>query len=445
MENIKPYDKYKDSSVNWLGDIPEHWNLCKAKWLFKKENRMVRDEDEVVTAFRDGQVTLRKNRREDGFTIAIQEHGYQGIRKGDLIIHGMDAFAGAIGVSDSNGKSSPVYNVCTLREEGNVFFFSRIVREMANNGFILSLAQGIRERSTDFRFKIFGELLIPIPQISEQQTIAAFLDYKLGKIDRFILKKKKLIKLLNEQKAAIINQAVTKGLDANAKMKSSGIDWLGDIPEHWEMIKLQYLCRIRTGGKNTEDRKAEGEYNFYVRSQKIEKIDSYSFDGEGILTAGDGVGVGKVFHYVNEKFDYHQRVYLFYKFAEKVFPKHLFYFLKTYLKIDLMLYNAKSTVDSVRLPILKSFQVITPPKDEQIKIVEFIETETATINQTISTIEKEIALVQEYRTTLIAEAVTGKIDVRGYEIPTLTIDEEILDETESDTATDEEFIEEDAE
>ena len=114
------YDSYKDSGIAWLKDMPEHWSIEKGKWIFDRAERPVRKEDDVVTAFRDGQVTLRTNRRTNGFTNAIQEHGYQGIRKGDLVIHAMDAFAGAIGVSDSDGKATPVYSACVARGEFDV-------------------------------------------------------------------------------------------------------------------------------------------------------------------------------------------------------------------------------------------------------------------------------------------------------------------------------------
>ncbi|HRG74311.1 MAG TPA: hypothetical protein PLX69_07120, partial [Leptospiraceae bacterium] len=132
---MKPYPKHKPSGIQWLGDIPSHWEVKSFKRIWKKENRPVRDEDDVVTAFRDGMVTLRKNRREDGFTFAVQEFGYQGIRKNDLVIHGMDAFAGAIGVSDSDGKSSPVYQVCTPRDEANPYYYALLFREMSRNGY----------------------------------------------------------------------------------------------------------------------------------------------------------------------------------------------------------------------------------------------------------------------------------------------------------------------
>ncbi len=116
------------------------------------------------------------------------------------------------------------------------------------------------------------------------------------------------------------------------KYKDSGVEWLGEIPEHWETSRLKFLCNITTGGKDTENKVDDGKYPFYVRSQTVERINSYSFNGEAILTAGDGVGVGKVFHYVNSKFDFHQRVYMFYAF-KKVAGRFLFEYIKSHLQI----------------------------------------------------------------------------------------------------------------
>ena len=188
--------------------------------------------------------------------------------------------------------------------------------------------------------------------------------------------------------------------------KPSNIAWLGNIPEHWQVIKLRFLSKITTGNKNTEDKVSIGRYNFYVRSQKIEKINSFSFEGEGILTAGDGVGVGKVFHYVNEKFDFHQRVYLFYNFPDTVNGKYLFYYLRNYLIIDLMLYNAKSTVDSVRLPTLKDFAVSIPPKEEQRAIANYLNYKLAKIDRFIQKKKQLIKLLNEQKAGIINDAVT---------------------------------------
>lgn len=194
------------------------------------------------------------------------------------------------------------------------------------------------------------------------------------------------------------------------KYKKTGIDWMPEVPEHWKTIRLRFLCSITTGKKNTEDRIEDGEYPFFVRSQTIERINSYSFEGEGILTAGDGVGVGKVFHYVNERFDFHQRVYLLYDFMDEINGKFLFYYLQTFLITELMRYNSKSTVDSIRLPILKDFIIPIPPKAEQLDTVLFIDEQIARIARFIQTKQRLIELLKEQRQSIITQAVTKGID-----------------------------------
>ena len=324
---MQRYDTYKNSGVYFLPDLPANWEIRKAKYLFKEENRPVKPDDEIVTCFRDGQVTLRKNRRVEGFTNSLKEIGYQGVRKGDLVIHNMDAFAGSIGISDSDGKATPVYSCCTPKSsEVNQFYYCYLLRFLARNGFILSLAKGIRERSTDFRFNDFKELYLPVPSREEQDAIVKHIDTATAKIDAAIAQQQKMIDLLNERKQIIINRAVTKGLNPNARMKDSGVEWIGEVPEHWEMMRMRYICSITTGNKDTINRVDDGLYPFYVRSPKVERINTYSYDGEAVLMAGDGVGAGKVFHYVNGKFDYHQRVYNFYN-IKKIKAKLLYYYI----------------------------------------------------------------------------------------------------------------------
>ena len=173
MSRYKAYPECRDSGLQWLGDMPSHWRLRKSKYIFSRVQREIQPEDGVVTAFRDGQVTLRANRRIDGFTESIKEIGYQGVRKGDLLVHAMDGFAGAIGVSDSEGKCSPVCSVCipTDEKEVHVGYFGYLVRQLAVTDYISSLAKGIRERSTEFRYSEFSVLDLALPPKNEQKTI----------------------------------------------------------------------------------------------------------------------------------------------------------------------------------------------------------------------------------------------------------------------------------
>ena len=219
-QGLDPNVPMKDSGVDWIGKIPEHWEVRRAKYIFKKENRPVRLEDDVVTCFRDGQVTLRTNRRTEGFTFATKEHGYQGIRKGDLVIHAMDAFAGAIGVSDSDGKSSPVYSACTPVKgvKVNPKYYALYLRNLALGGFIESLAKGIRERSTDFRYKDFSELFFPLPDIETQNKVVLEIEKSHQEIDGGISVLTKQIEKIKEYKTSLINSAVTGKIKITPEM-----------------------------------------------------------------------------------------------------------------------------------------------------------------------------------------------------------------------------------
>ncbi len=141
--------------------------------------------------------------------------------------------------------------------------------------------------------------------------------------------------------------------------KPSGVDWLGEVPQHWEVRRLKTLASIGTGGRDTINREEDGKYPFFVRSQTVERIETWSFDGEAVLTAGDGVGVGRVFHYANGKFDYHQRVYKFSDF-KSIQGKFFFHYFRPNLRNEVRQGTAKSTVDSLRLPMLQNFPVLIP-------------------------------------------------------------------------------------
>ena len=311
---MERYSEYKNSGVYYIPQIPSEWNVLKGKILFKQEKRPVNKEDEIVTCFRDGEVTLRKNRRLEGFTNSLKEIGYQGIRKGDLVIHNMDAFAGAIGVSDSDGKGTPVYAVCTpIREDANQFYYCYLLRFLAKTGFIQSLAKGIRERSTDFRYGDFKELLLPVPSRAEQDAIVRYLDFATSEIDKAIAKQQKMIDLLNERKQIIIQNAVTKGLDENVEMKESGVEFVNEIPHTWPTRRLKFSAwiRARLGWKGLKASEyVENGYPFlsafniendHMKWNNLNFINKYRYDESpeiklkvgDLLLVKDGAGIGK--------------------------------------------------------------------------------------------------------------------------------------------------------
>jgi len=193
--------------------------------------------------------------------------------------------------------------------------------------------------------------------------------------------------------------------------KDSGVEWLGDIPQNWKVMRFKFLASITTGGKNTEDKTGTGKYPFFVRSQIPEKIDSYSYDGEAILTAGDGAGVGKVYHYINGKFDFHQRVYKFSDFNE-VIGQYLFHYLYVNFFNVAILGTAKSTVDSLRLPLIQDFQVCYPSDNwQQQLIVSYINKKAAQIDDAITIKEQQISLLKERKQIIIQQAVTQGLDL----------------------------------
>ena len=252
--------------------------------------------------------------------------------------------------------------------------------------------------------------LFPVPTIQEQHAIVAYLNEKCNKIDGAIDVQKKKIDLLNELKQTIITNAVTKGLNPNAPMKDSGVEWIGEIPEHWKIKRTRFLCNIQTGDKDTVNREDDGLYPFYVRSPKVERINTYSFDGEAVLMAGDGVGAGKVFHYANGKFDYHQRVYNLHNFKD-VSGLFFYYYILNKFRYIIEEGAAKNTVDSVRLNMIQDFWMTIPPVSEQQNIVKYIDGEISKIDSQKAKANQRTELLNELKQSIITEAITGKIKV----------------------------------
>lgn len=427
---LKTYPNYDGSELPWVGTLPAHWKVERAKWLFQRMQRPVRAEDGVVTCFRDGIVTLRKNRRLDGFTESLKEIGYQGVRSGDLVIHAMDAFAGAIGVSDSDGKSTPVYAVCSPRAELNVHYYAHVVREMARSQWIAALATGIRERSTDFRYETFANQWLPFPPLEEQQAIASFLRSIDSRTKKLIRAKRRMIELLNEQKQAITHSAVTRGLNPSVCLKPSGVAWLEEVPKHWSLTPNRNLLRIRkvlVGSRHTEYQllsltkmgvivrdvtTGRGKFSFFwERSQEVRPNDLVFclFDvDETPRTVGLSRHLGMISgdYTVMEPSDQLAGAFIecFYKAMD---DRKLLSPLYTGLR------------KRISKPLLLAAKTPMPPPNEQADIVRFIDNTETRVEKSIGHLRREISLLTEYRTRLIADVVTGKLDVRGVELPEL--------------------------
>ena len=422
---MKRYSEYKESGMAWIGEIPEHWNLKRAKFIFRRLQRPVRENDEIITAFRNGIVTLRKNRRTLGFTNSLKEIGYQGLRKDDLVIHAMDGHAGAIGVSDSDGKSSPVYSVCRPIAQDNVYYYAYLLRYMALSGFIESLARGIRERSTNFRFNEFKELDLLSPTVPEQSQIANFLDRKTGQIDELIRIKERQVELLQEQRTTLINQTVTKGLDPNVEMKPSEVEWIGEIPGHWKMINTKYLFRLVTepAPQNNDyellsiytDIGVKPRKELEERGNRATTTDGYWLVKKGdfivnkLLAWMGAIGLSNYEGVTSPAYDILRKIRpLNERFYEYLFRCGLYFtefkkWSRGIMEVRLRLYFDQ----------FGQIPLVFPPVDEQNKIVNFLDRKTGQIDELITTEQRKIELLKEYRQSLISEVVTGKIDVRN--------------------------------
>ncbi len=459
IAKLKPYPAMRDSDIAWVGAVPEHWHVRRAKWLFRKMDRPVRDFDEVVTCFRDGTVTLRKNRRVRGFTESIKEIGYQGIRRGDLVIHAMDAFAGAIGVADSDGKGTPVYLVCQPEPIANSFYYAFILREMARGQWIQALAKGIRERSTDFRFDGFGSQLVPLPPNSEQDAIVRFVNYMDRRFRRYIRAKEKLIKLLEEQKQAIIHHAVTRGLNPNVRLKPSGVEWLGDVPDHWQVlpIKRAFVSMVYgISGSSTSSAAIPLLTMGNIRDGKVTVPKD-----SGVATVDPSLLVLKndlLFNRTNSAelvgkvglFEGDSRAVTFASYLVRMRPRSNMnpQFLNLLLNDPFVLSTARrEAIPSLNQSNLNPrrygrLHFAVPELTEQEKIIEYVLRETVSLQTAIDSERDRIDLLLEFRTRLTADVVTGKLDVReaAAQLPEETEDLEPTNDLAIEECSDEETI-----
>jgi type I restriction enzyme S subunit len=423
---MKHYDSYKDSGIEWIGEIPSHWSEVKPQFLFSPVNRTPLDDDDIVTCFRDGIVTLRKNRREEGFTNSIKEIGYQRILVEDLVVHEMDGFEGSIGVSDSNGKSTPVYTVIPPSEKHNNYYWMYLLREMSNTRFIQSLSKSIRERTTEFRWNTWKNQLFPLPPLSEQEQIVSYLDDKTTKIDELIQKKLRKINLLKEYRTSLINTVVTKGLNPDVPMKDSGIEWIGEIPSHWETSKYKTL-----GNRFTQNIDVSEFQNREVIHYSIPNVQE---NGIGILESGEDIDSSKILlkggELIISKLNPRKSCVSIVEpnndflivgsgefvtlVPDKGNIKFLFYFVKSQQfteYLDSCVESVTRSHQRVNPYIIYSSLIPLPPISEQEHIVSYLDEKTSQIDKTIDIEKKKIELLKEYRQSLISNVVTGKIKV----------------------------------
>ncbi|MDZ5722621.1 restriction endonuclease subunit S, partial [Bacillus sp. SXabc123] len=432
--------KTKEVRLGWIQNIPVDWDVKKIKYLVNRLNEEPCKDDEVITAFRDGQVTLRKNRREDGFTFSLKEIGYQHINKGNLVVHQMDAFAGAIGISDSDGKGSPVYTVCEERNPQEIYllYLSYQLKVMSQVGYIQSLAKGIRERSTDFRWNDMGNLYVALPSFELQKKIVNYLEQKITDINKLILYLEKCIELLFKQRQSIITETVTKGLNPNVKMKDSGVKWIGEIPEHWEVKKLKNLGKfvggyafpsnsfVNNGIKvikinNIQTMYLDWSDISYVTDDWLVKLNQYQVKKGDLVIALTrpiiSTGIKAAIVDTDELLLLNQRN-AYFRSNERIPSNWLYYLVLNQYFIE----EFESLIDrtgqqpNISANAIENIKIPLPNSEEIQQITKYLDKKTIEIEELKVTILTQVSKLKEYRQSLIYEAVTGKIDVRDMEL-----------------------------
>lgn len=410
------YSKYRDSGIPWIGKIPAHWNILRGKNILMLLERPVQEGDDIITCFRDGEVTLRKNRREEGFTVSMKEIGYQGVEPGDLVVHGMDGFAGAIGVSDSRGKATPVLNVMDSKE--NKRYLMYYLRAAAYKDVFMSLSTGIRVRSCDLRWNKLSVFPFLIPDINEQDSIVTYIDSQIKRVDDIISKAKASIEEYKSWKASIIYEAVTKGLDPNVEMKDSGVEWIGKIPSNWTTKSIKYIMQ------ESKERTATGTEEMLSVTQKYGIIKSSDATISNPSTSTEDWRIVHIGDIVFNKYKAHSGVFFvsplegivtFNYCVYRCFPdncaKYFEYQFKTPRCIGEFITHMKGVGDSIS-PLytteLYKIKVIVPPIEEQLWIVEYLNIQCPKIDEIISEKESLVADLESYKKSLIFEVVTGK-------------------------------------
>lgn len=409
----------KDSGVAWIGMMPDGWRIEKGKHVLVYLERPIKDTDSVVTCFRDGQVTLRSNRRELGFTVSLQEIGYKGVEPGDLVVHGMDGFAGSIGISDSRGKCSPVLNI--LDSEEDKTFLMYYLRMMAYGNVFLALSTGIRERTCDTNWNKLKELPYPVPGRDVQNMIASTLTSKCAEIDKVVEQTRATIEEYKKLKQAIITEAVTKGVRGPRPMKPSGVEWIGDIPEEWEVRKVSQFWKASKGPNAallTSEYCGEhfGQYPVYSGQTEnngvMGMIDSYVFDfgEEGCLFSTTVGAKAMSVSCLYGRFSLSQNCMIMQPIAKTCLVRYylyLFTFVFGYYRSLIPDYMQPS----FRVKDFYSYTMLIPTEKEQQEIAAYLDAKCAEIDRIIEKKEQLIEELGSYKKSLIYEYVTGKKEV----------------------------------
>ncbi|MRT12768.1 restriction endonuclease subunit S [Enterobacteriaceae bacterium RIT711] len=450
MAKYKAYPEYKDSGVEWLEEIPRHWELSKIRYKFTfgkgltitKENLR----DEGIPCINYGEVHSKY-----GFEVDPRVHPLKCVDEkylkdnaNSLLLNGDIVFADTSEDLDGSGNFTQLISDARVFAGYHTIISRPLKRDNARFYAYLLDCQELRTqvRTAVKGVKVFSvtqailrNLSIWLPSEYEQQSIAAFLDHETAKIDNLIEKQQQLIELLKEKRQAVISHAVTKGLNLDVPMKDSGVEWLGEVPKHWAPSRLKYHTRQIVDGAHFTPTYTERGIPFLrvtdIQDESI-NFDNIKFipehehkelikrckpeNGDLLLSKNGTIGVPKLINW-NWEFSIFVSLCLI-KFKETLTPAYSEYFFKSHeIKEQVSGLIKQSTVINLHLDKIQNFWFCIPPLEEQWKIVNYLNEQTKKLNGLVESAEAAIKLMQERRTALISAAVTGKIDVRDWVAP----------------------------
>lgn len=402
------YDEYQESVANWVGAIPKCWSqILLSQAVFQVKNKNLDLQETNLLSLSYGNIK-RKSITENGGLLPESFDGYNIIEANDIVLRltdlQNDQTSLRVGISTEQGIITSAYVSMRPRDTQSAKYIYYLLHAFDIRKGFYGMGSGVRQ---GLNYSEIKKMKIPYPPIAEQVEIAKFLDTKILHIDSIIAEAKVSIEDYKKWKSSIIYEAVTKGLDSEVEMKDSGVDIIGCMPSNWSLCRLKFLCSIMTGNQDTQNADPNGAYPFYVRSPIIQHATNFTYEGEGILVAGDGAGAGRVFHHAYGKYAIHQRVYCLHNF-ENINTSYFLYFISELFRNVMDKGSAQSTVPSIRLPMIQDFIFCIPSQKEQTEIVEYLDEKCTKITALIAEKEALIADLEAYKKSLIFEVVTGK-------------------------------------
>ena len=410
IANLPPYPSYKSSSVAWLGDVPAHWDVLNLRNILKSTTERDRPDLPLLSVVREKGVILRDvdNMDENHNFIPDDLANYKVVYKDQFAMNKMKAWQGSYGVSQHVGIVSPAYFTSNIRGVTGDYFH-RAIRSKAYVPFFTQASDGVRIGQWDLSQARMKEIPFAIPPLPEQHAIARYLDHVDRRIQRYIDTKEKLIALLQEARQATIHRAVTRGLDPDVPLKPSGVDWLGDVPAHWEVRRLKTLCAMKSGDWiDAVSIEPEGEFPVYGGNGLRGFTSNYNHLGAFALIGRQGALCGNV-HIACGKFWATEHAVV----TTLDSGHNVVWFGAILTAMDLNQYSIAAAQPGLSVERILNLHLPVPPSAEQERIAAHLDKATAAIDAAIDTARRQADLMREYRASLIAHVVTGKLDVRA--------------------------------